>query len=231
MNTNNNSGLALIFARNAFYKRLHYLVLAAFALSILVIGILTWVLYFLVKNPPQPLFFATDDAGRLVEIVPLDKPNMSTDEVIAWTIEAFQRSASYDFVNYRTQLQDAQKYFTEYGWSTYMKAMTLANNMPALIQRKQIVIAQVVSRPKIVAQGILGGAYAWKFEMPVLVTYWLPPYNDKSKFLNSQVVTVIVQRQEILKSYKGLGIVQLVAQLATDASAAPQEISSTPTAR
>lgn len=225
---NRNDALAAVFTRNAFYRRLHFLALAAFALSLLVIGFLIWVLIFVIKNPTEPLYFATDNVGRLVTIIPVDKPNMSTDDAAAWAIEALQAAYGLDYVNYRSQLQGAQKYFTAYGWGKFMSALTASNNLLALRDRKQVVLVQVVDQPKVLAQGILGGAYAWRFEMPVLVTYWEPPYNDKSKFYNPLIVNMIVQRQPILQSYKGLGIVQLIARFA-NSTTQPQEISSTPT--
>lgn len=220
--------LMAVFARNYFYRRLYYLALSAFALSLLVIATLIWAIIFLIKNPTHPLYFATDKIGRLFQVIPVTRPNMSTNDVINWTIAAVQNANSYDYVNYRAQIQGAQKYFTNYGWNKYMSALTASNNLIALTQRKQIVIAQIVNQPKILAQGLLGGAYAWKFEMPMLVTYWNPPYDDKSKFYNAEIVSVIVQRQPVLQSYQGLGIVQFIARTATTANQ-PPEISTTPT--
>jgi len=198
-------------------------------LTLAVIGILISVLAFLVRNPTNPLYFAADNVGRLIEVVPVSQPNMSTEQVTAWTIEAVQAAYSYDYVNYRGQLQNAQKYFTSYGWKNYMNALTLSNNLIALQQRKQIVIARVVEKPKLVTQGLLSGAYAWKFEIPVLVTYWQPPFDDKSKYSNALIVSIIVQRQPILQSYKGLGALQIIARLATTPSTQPQQLSDTPT--
>ena len=98
------------------------------------------------------------------------------------------------------------------------------------VERKMIAIAQVIDQPKLVAQGILAGHYAWKYSMSMLVTYWLPPYDDKSKFPNPLTVDVIVERQPILQSDHGLGIIQSIATfLSNSNSAQPQEISSTPT--
>ncbi|SRR5579883_241009 len=221
--------LSIIFSRNAFYKRLHYLMLAAFALSLLVNGFLIWVLYFLIKNPFQPVYFATDPVGRLIPIIPVNQPNMTVNEAASLAVEAVQAAYSYDYVNYRTQLQQAQRYFTTYGWTNYMKALTQANSLLALTQRKQIVIAQVVSSPRLIAEGILGSAYAWKFDMPILVTYWEPPYDASSKVLNALDVSIIMQRQPILQSYRGVGILQLIATFATTGPTQPQEISSAPT--
>ncbi len=227
---NGKSVLAVVFSRNAFYRRLHFLALATFTLTLIVIGFLIWVLYFLVKNPSHPLYFATDNVGRLIEIVPVEKPNMSLADVTAWTIEAVEKSYSYDYVNYRSQLQNAQKYFTRYGWANYMRALSRSDNLLGLTSNKQIVIAQVVDAPKLITQGILAGAYAYKFEMPMLITFWQPPFSDTSKYSNPWIVSVIVQRQPILQSYKGLGIVQLIAASTTTTEPnQPQQLSNTPT--
>jgi intracellular multiplication protein IcmL len=220
--------LVLIFSRNAFYKRLHYLALAVFTLCVIAIITLTWVLFFLLKNPSQPLYFVTDDVGRLIRIVPVNTPNMTTEDVVQWTIEAVEAAYSYDYINYRAQLQSAQKYFTNYGWNNYMGAIRGSNNLLAITQRKWVGIAKVVGKPKIIVEGILSGAYAWKFEMPVLVTYSYAPFDDQSKITNPLLVTVIVQRQPPLQGYKGLGIVQSIALLITTGTTTP-EISSTGT--
>lgn len=220
--------LVLVFARNSFYKRLHYLALLGLTIAILIICALSVMLIFLMRNPTHPLYFATDKIGRLIRVVPVQTPNMSEDDVIAWTIQAIEKAFSYDFVNYRSQLQSAEKYFTSFGWSNYMNSLVANNNLVALTQRQQITIAKVVERPKIIAQGILGGSYAWKFQMPVLITYWEPPF-DKPKFANPITLQAIVQRQPILESYLGLGVVQVVASIVTPPTTQVQEISETPT--
>lgn len=219
--------LFLIFSRNAFYQRLHYLALAAFGLVMVAIIILANAIYFFVNNPPEPLYFAADEIGRLLPIDPLTSPNMSTNDAAAWAIEAVQKAYSYDYLSYYGQLQNAQKYFTNYGWSKYMSALSASNNLLALKQQKMVIVAQVVDQPQLITQGILSGAYAWKFQLPVLVTYMKPPYDDKSKFSNALQVTVVVQRQRILQSYKGLGIVQMIATMAGVPNQS-QEISNNP---
>lgn len=220
--------LVLVFSRNAFYKRLHYLALATLLLTFLVIASLISILLYIFHHPPHPLYFAADNVSRLIQVVPVNVENMTVEQVEAWAVEAVEAAYSYDYINYRSQLQNAQKYFTNYGWSKYMEALIASNNLIAVTERKMVGIAEVVGPLKIVAQGILGGAYAFKFQMPVLVTYSYPPFDGKSKFANALQVTVIVQRQPVLQSYKGLGIVQLIGAIVTGNNQ-PQEISTTPT--
>jgi intracellular multiplication protein IcmL len=213
------NALAMIFARNGFYRRLYLVALAAFGVSVVLITMLALILYYIVKNPPHPLYFATDDVSRLLELIPLDQPNMSTDEVSDWAVSSVEAAYTYDYVNYRAELQDAQKYFTTAGWRDYMKALDLSKNLLALTERRMIVSAHAIEKPKLIKEGVLqtlrDGVYvpcrAYRFQMPVLVTYWLPPYNAKSKFSNALTVEVVVQRQPILQSYKGLGVLQIIA--------------------
>lgn len=205
--------IALVLTRNDLYRRRYFFALGIFALSMLVIIALLFMLFFVHRHPPSPLYFATDDVTHLVEVVPVTQPNMTMDELQNWVVEAVVATYSYDYVNYRRQLQSAQKYFTAYGWSKYMAALTASNNLLGVERNKYVIDAKVVARPRMIAQAYLQGALAWKFTMPLLVTYSMPPYDDSpnSKFSNPLTVTVIVQRQPILQSYQGLGIVQLIA--------------------
>ncbi len=208
--------LVMVHLRNGFYRGKFRFVLGLYVLTLIANIILFSIVVYLLRHPTEPLFFPADKIGRLIYVPSLQEANMTPQEVSNWVVEAVEAAYSYDFVNYRRQLQSAQKYFTNYGWQKYMKALSASNNFRALTERKFVVIAKVVEPPKLTTQGILAGALAWKFQMPVLVTYLRPPFNDSqnAKFTNPLIVTVIVQRQNILQSYKGLGILQLIANIA-----------------
>ncbi len=220
MDTENNipsSALELIYLRNEFYKRKFFVAAILLALSILVnIGAIS-VLGYLLKNPPHPLYFVADSVGRLMQDIPVNAPNMTTEEAMAWAIDAVQTAYTMDYSNYRAELQNAQKYFTDYGWRNYMQGLTSSRNLDALTQRKYIQIASVVSRPDVLAEGLMGGHYAYKFHMKLYVVFWEPPYKDADKFNNANAfeVVVIVRREPLLQSYKGLGVVQMNATFAS----------------
>lgn len=213
--------LIMVHTRNMFYRRKFRFTFGLYVLSLLVNLVLIGTILYLIKHPTEPLYFPADRVGRLIHVIPLTQPNMTTQDVANWTVEAVEAAYSYDFVNYHGQLQNAQKYFTNYGWRNYMKALQASNNLKALTERKFIVIAKVVAPPKLVLEGLLSGAQAWKFEMRVLVTYIRPPFSDKSRFSNPLIMTVVVQRQDVLQSYKGLGIIQIITNLPVTAGAGP----------
>jgi len=206
--------LKSIIHRNEFYRRQFHLALAAFCLGLIVIGILSWICIKLIENPPLPYYFATDNLSRLLPSVPLSSPNMTSDQVINWAIEATESVMSIDYINYREQLQEAQKYFTDYGWRQYWLAAQGSNNLAALTNRNMVWVSQVLTlppdQPQILATGLISGAYAWQIQMKVVTTFMTPPFDDKSKYSNAYVLTMKIQRRPLLSSYKGLGIVQWI---------------------
>jgi intracellular multiplication protein IcmL len=213
--TGSEDALVLVHLRNMFYRKKFRFTLGLYVLSLIVNFILFSVIVYLIEHPTEPLYFPADKVGRLIKVVPLSQPNMSEQDVVNWTIEAVEAAYSYDFVNYRSQLQSAQKYFTDYGWRNYMKALTDTNNLKAIIDRKWIVIAKVVAPPKLLQTGLIGHSQAWKFEVKMLLKYLRPPFDEKSQFPNALVLTVLVQRQNVLQSYKGLAIIQIIGTSAT----------------
>jgi intracellular multiplication protein IcmL len=219
-NNSNDHAIIMVQLRNAFYRKKFYLLLGIFSLCLVVMFVLGGILVYLIKNPTRPIYFVADGVGRLIYDGPLSQPNMSLEEVTAWTVEAVESAYTYNYINFRSQLQDSEKYFTRYGWQEYMRTLTASNNLLALEQRKMLFIAKITAPPKLITEGILGGAYAYKFEMPVLISYLSPPYDNvfgKSRFDNALIVDVIVQRQKILSSYKGLAILQLLARTPPEA--------------
>lgn len=207
--------LVLVHVRNQFYRGKFRFVLGVYILSLIANLVLISMIVYLIKHPTVSLYFPADKVGRLIQVIPVRLANQDNQDVVNWTVQAVEAAYSYDFMNYHGQLQSAQKYFTDYGWRNYMDALRASNNLIALTARKQIVITKVVGPPKLIKQALLGGAMAWKYEMPILVTFLEPPFTDKNKRFNAWVVTVLVRRENELQSYKGLGIVQMIARTAT----------------
>lgn len=207
----------LVLTRNEFYRRKYYLALGVYLLSLVVVGVLIGMLVYLIKHPPEPYYFPADSVGRLIKDVPLTEPNMSLDDVTSWTVEAVEAANSYDFLNYRQELQDVQKYFSSYGWYKFIQGLNQTRNLEGLTQRKLIAVAKVTEPPKLIGMGVLkNGVYGYKFEMFVLVTYLRPPYDANSGFQNPLKLSVVVERQNLLQSYKGLGIMQMISVLVTN---------------
>ncbi len=200
--------LIAVNIRNQFYKdnarRVLMLMMLSFAINI---GLVS-VLYYMVSNPPQPKYFATSINGRITPLFPLDEPNQSDAAVLQWATQAAIASFSYNFVNYRTELQAASEFFTPKGWTQFMNALKESNNLEAVRAKKLIVSAVAKGAPIILRKGILSGRYAWRIQLPLLITY-----QSASEYSQTEdVVRMTIMRVSTLNSPRGIGIAQFVVE-------------------
>jgi len=208
--------LVLIALRNTCYQARMHFVLFLWILSMFGIFILAGIAIYLIKHPTQPFFFPADNAGRLMQEVPLNQSLLSDQAVGNWAVKAVEAAYSFDFIRYHSELQTAEQYFTENGWRDYMDGLTASNNLLGLTERKMIITARVIDAPTLIKKGFNKfGVLAWRFEMHVLMTTYQPPYDEHSKSQNPWVVTVVVVRQDLLQNGDGLGVVQMNAAPAT----------------
>jgi intracellular multiplication protein IcmL len=165
------SGLALVLARNGFYRDAYRRVVIVLAVLFFVnVGLLGAVL---IKafTPAKPQYFATTADGRMLNSHKLSDPVVTDSFVTQWVANSVRRAFSVDYVHWRKQLQDASVNFTPDGWRYFLGALKSSNNLNTLLAKKMVSSAVVTSAPQITAKMVVSGHYAWKVEMPLLITY------------------------------------------------------------
>lgn len=192
--------------RNAFYKdgqrKIVLILLVSMCANVLFGGIL----FYIVSHPPAPKYFATSVNGRITPLKALNEPNQSDSAVLQWANQAAIAAFSYNFVNYRSELQAASGFFTSTGWTQFLNALQDSNNLDAVRAKKLIVSAVATRAPIILQKGILNNRYSWRVQMPILVTY-----QSASEFTQqNNVVTMLITRVSTLNSPRGIGISQFV---------------------
>lgn len=200
-----------VVMRNQFYRDSYRRVLLVLLLSVILNLGLGGVLYYMVSNPPKPQYFATSINGRITPLSPLDQPNQSDSAILQWANLAAISAYSYNFVNYRQELQAASGFFTPKGWQDFLKALQDSNTLDAVRAKKLIVSAVATQAPIILVKGILDGRYAWRVQMRLLATF-----QSASEFQQqSIIVTMLITRVSTLNNPRGIGIQQFIAQPAT----------------
>jgi intracellular multiplication protein IcmL len=196
--------LVKVKMNNNFYKDSYTKILFVMLLSItLNFGLASAVLY-VIANPPQAKYFATSINGRITPLSPLDKPNQADSAILQWANQAAIATFTYNFVNYQNELQSASRYFTRSGWGQFLTALRNSGNLDMVKSKKLIVSAVATRAPVILQKGPLGGRYAWRIQMPILVTY-----QSASEFRQqNNVVTILVKRVSTLETPRGIGISQ-----------------------
>lgn len=191
MKNNDNTGaLELVILRNTFYRDNYKRALTALVLIVIINCILAASIFYVVTNPPKPEYFATTDDGRMINWHPLNDPVVTDDFIVQWTTNATRKAFSLDYLHWRQQLEDASKYFTSQGWKYFLQSFKQSNNLETLTNLKMVSDAVVTGAPKILQKAVLDGVYAWKVQMPILVTY----SNMGKSIPMPMTVTLIVMR-------------------------------------
>lgn len=198
--------LQVVKLRNDFYRDNYRKVVAALLLSFFIILTLAGAVFYIVTHPPAPRYFATSNDGRLVPLIPFDRPNLTNATVLEWANTAATAAYSYNFVNYRQALQQAADYFTPEGRQMFFNAVKSSNNLQAVISKKLIVSAVATGVPVVLEQGVMLGRYTWKVQIPMLITF-----QSASQFSQQSVtVTMLIVRVSPLTSPRGIGIAQFI---------------------
>ncbi|HAT2067716.1 TPA: type IVB secretion system apparatus protein IcmL/DotI [Legionella pneumophila] len=198
--------LTVVALRNKFYKDSQRKVILALLIAIVVNVVLASLVVYMITHPPAPKYFATSINGRITPLFPLDEPNQSDSAVLQWANQAAIAAFTYNFVNYRDELQASSGFFTAEGWDQFLAALEQSNNLDAVKAKKLVVSAVATRAPIILQKGVLNGRYSWRVQMPILVTY-----QSASEFTQqNNVVTMLITRVSTLNSPRGIGISQFV---------------------
>lgn len=198
--------LTTVVTRNRFYHDGQHKLMLVLLISLISNFTLIGVITYLFTHPPLPKYFATSINGRITPLFPLNMPNQSDSAVLQWASQAATAAFTYNFVNYRTELQASSGFFTPDGWAQFLAALKDSNNLDAVKAKKLIVSAVPTMAPVILQKGPLNGVYSWRIQMPILVTY-----QSASEFSQqTNVVTMLVTRVSTENSPRGIGIAQFV---------------------
>jgi len=211
------NAVASILVRDEFANvRLHYAVRIACLLALAAAFAVACVLVMLMR-PPQFRYVMTDAAGKVLPMVPTDKPNKDDEFIIKWTVDAVTRLYSFDFANYRQQLQAAQKFLTVVGWREFEKSLEKSGNFKAVVGNLYVMSAVPTGPGRITRSEIHPtlGRHAWKVEFPMLITYRSSEKTQDGRPLaatqNLRMTVVVIRQPEFLNT-DGLGIRSIIAE-------------------
>ena len=202
------SGLGTVVIRNEFYRDGYRNLLKMALMQTLIILGLVGIMYYVVKiNRPQNLYFATTEDGRLVPMVPLSEPNLSTPALMSWVAQATTEVMTFGFNDYRRRLQESSRNFTKRGWESFTQALQRSRIIEMVEVNQQLITAAPRGAPVLQSEGLQAGRYQWVVEIPLVLTYRSGTKTSNTGLL----VTVIVVRVPRLESPNGVGIEQWIA--------------------
>ena len=208
-NSQNLAGLGTIMKRNEYYRDgYRALQRIAFIQSIVIIGLILAHFFVINVHQPENRYFATTEDGRLVPMIPLSQPNLSNPALLSWVAQGATEIMTFGFHDYQERLQEASRYFTKQGWSSFSDALTASRIIETIQQNQQVVTAAPRSAPIILQEQLVNGQYQWTVQMPMKLTFQSGSKIDTRNW----VVVLKVVRVPQLGNPNGLGIEQWVAR-------------------
>ena len=202
-------GLSKVVVRNEFYRDGYRTLLRLALLQGVVIICLIGSLYLVIQvNQPENKYFATTEDGRLVPMVPLSEPNLSSPALMSWTAQAATEVMTFGFNDYRRRLQESSRNFTRRGWESFTQALQRSRIIEMVEASQQVVTAAPQGAPIIVKEGLSAGRYQWRIQVPLILTYQSGARTRSDRLL----VTLVVVRMPRLESPNGIGIEHWIAQ-------------------
>ena len=199
-----------VIVRNLFalsiLRRLSLLVFLSVLCAILAVFSAFQVLK--VKTPPQYIQLTQD--GRIFPVAPLNKPNVSDGEVMKFAAETVKWVNTYDYQNWKDQLQSSAERFTPQGWNNYVDELVASDNLNSVTAKNMVVNTTFLGDAQIVKQGVVEekNQYVWMVEIPVSVNYIAPPTGSGGTQVSRQegVVRLYVVRVPLEINLRGYAV-------------------------
>ena len=202
------SGLGRVVVRNEFYRDGYRLALRVAVIQCFVIFGLIGAMFFIIYvHQPENRYFATTEDGRLIPMVPLNQPNLSTPALLSWVAQAASETMSFSFSNYRRNLQQSSRHFTRAGWESFSTALQQSRIIESIEANTQELTAVPRGAPILKYEGVVAGQYQWQVQIPMILTY---VSGSKSRSDN-WILTLVIVRVSRLESPNGVGIAQWIA--------------------
>lgn len=202
-------GLGSVVIRNEFYRDGYRSLLKIAVIEAMIIIALIAAMFYVVHiHQPENRYFATTEDGRLVPMVALNEPNLSTPALMSWAAQASTEVMTFGFHDYRRRLQEASRNFTRIGWASFTSALERSRIIEMVEANQQVVTAAPASAPILVSEGLVRGRYQWQVELPIVVSYQAGSLSRADNLL----LTLLIVRVPKLESPNGVGIEQWVAQ-------------------
>lgn len=202
------SGLGIVTVRNEFYRDGYRSLLRLAIIQGFVILGLLGAMYFVIEvHQPENRYFATTEDGRLIPMVALSEPNLSTPALMSWVAQATTEVMTFGFNDYRRRLQESSKNFTRTGWQSFTAALQQSRIIEMVEASQQVVTAAPQGAPILQSEGLSGGRYQWVIQIPLVLTY----QSGSRTRTDNLLITLVVVRVPRLESPNGVGIEQWIA--------------------
>lgn len=112
------------------------------------------------------------DTERSEDVVPLDKPHRTSEQVASWVEDNITTAMNIDLSKWDTQLKKIRLQFDAYGFQEYQNYLKSSGILDSLQNNKFRLNAIADGPAVLLSEGALSGTYHWLYQMPMMLTYY-----------------------------------------------------------
>lgn len=185
------NGFAIMLQNLALYSIFRKLLLTSIfcivCLIITVVGVFSYT-----TETNEPRYLPTSEKGEVVKNYPLnEKGEVEDGDVGSNAIETIKILNTYDYINWRKQIVNAEKYFRDYSWSEYQKSFSDSKTLKTVEDEKSIVNVEVVGEVDIKSK-LSGDSYLWRVLVPITIKYYPHKENVRAGYLTQNLNVEII---------------------------------------
>lgn len=152
-----------VSAKAAVPKLLTIIVGLSFALSFMSIATVALTVFVWKKKTES---FAMSETGRVVPLIPLDKPYVNDSRVVGFADECLRSSFAHDYENYRLTMNQAKNCYTTEGAAAFEAAM---EPLMADVKAKNLVLSSSMEPTVVVKTYKISGVVHWETQTPMML--------------------------------------------------------------
>lgn len=194
--------MQVLTLREDFYRDSFGSVLIIISGICVAIILLAGISVYFYLSKPKPVNFVTMEDWRVLPLVPVEKPYLSTPDLLQWVAKYVPASFEVDFNNYSDELKSHQQYFTPDGWSVFSNQLNNYVDYTVMQQQKLFISAVPAGAPTVTNEGLLSGRYAWTVAIPIVINYT----GIKQPAITNLKLEVVVVRVPTTDNLNGVAI-------------------------
>ncbi len=171
------------------------------AIAVLAVGL---IVAFYMAASKRPEVLAVTEAGRIIPLVPLDKPYVSDARIVGFADECIRAAFGHDFLNFRATMAVAKECFTTEGGRNFDTAIS-----PLLkdIQARRMVMAATL-QPAIIVQSTVRSGNVKTWVVQTKMTLFREGTKDRVAPV-TYIVDLVVERVPLEDSVRGISVSQI----------------------
>jgi len=157
---------------------------------------------------PKYRWIPTTDNRAICEVSTETNPRVTTASVIEYAKDAVVNSYSYDYVNYRANLNDAgARWYTDDGRKAFLKTLDDSGNLERVLKGKMTLRAMSTQVGQLEETGRLAtGETYWLVQVPVAIEFYLGGDQQPRSRQDFLAAVTIVQTPASALNVKGIAV-------------------------